>query len=59
MTGDAEVWDLRIAQGIDVLYTHAIEGYTGSTGYMPPKGARLDLSDQEVSDAVDYMIEAL
>ena len=59
VTGDAGAWDARIAQGRDVLYTHAIEGFTGSTGYMPPKGARLDLSDQEVADAVDYMIEAL
>ncbi|MDX1403580.1 MAG: c-type cytochrome [Woeseiaceae bacterium] len=52
-------WEPRIAQGIDTLYRHAIEGYTGSAGYMPPKGARLDLSDGEVREAVDYMLSQL
>ena len=53
---DSAVWEARIAQGRDTLYLHALEGYTGSTGYMPPKGARLDLSDEEVNGAVDYML---
>jgi cytochrome c5 len=26
-------------------------------GYMPPKGGRLDLSDEEVANAVEYMVE--
>ena len=56
---DADNWAGRTAQGIDLLYRHALEGYTGSSGYMPPKGARLDLSDQEVKDAVDYMVSEL
>jgi cytochrome c5 len=54
--GDPPAWTARIAQGIDVLRDHAINGYQGQTGYMPPKGARIDLSDQEINDAVDYMI---
>jgi cytochrome c5 len=54
---DNESWAPRIAQGNDTLYQHAIEGYTGQTGFMPPKGARLDLSDDEVRGAVDYMTE--
>ena len=54
---DAANWAPRIEQGLDVLRQHAIEGFTGSAGYMPPKGARLDLSDQEIYDAVDYMLE--
>ena len=53
--GDAEQWAPRIAQGMDVLTTHAIEGYTGELGYMPPKGGRMDLSDEEVAAAVEYM----
>ncbi len=55
--GDAAAWSARIAQGADVLNDHAINGYTGSAGYMPAKGGRVDLSDQEVSDAVAYMVE--
>jgi len=53
---DGATWEPRIAQGMDTLYLHTLEGYTGAAGYMPPKGARLDLSDQEISDAVDYML---
>ncbi|MEM7502486.1 MAG: c-type cytochrome [Pseudomonadota bacterium] len=56
---DSANWAPRIEQGLDVLRQHAIEGYTGSAGYMPPKGARLDLSDQEVYDAIDYMLGEL
>ncbi len=54
--GDAAQWTDRIAQGMDVLVRHAIEGYQGTAGYMPAKGARLDLSDEEVANAVDYMV---
>ena len=54
--GDAAAWTDRIAQGADVLKEHAIDGFTGSTGFMPPKGGRTDLSDDEVAAAVDYMI---
>ncbi|MBT8098779.1 MAG: c-type cytochrome [Gammaproteobacteria bacterium] len=55
--GDASAWAPRIAQGSDVLNDHAINGYTGSVGYMPPKGGRVDLSDQEIIDAVAYMVD--
>lgn len=55
MLTDTQNWAPRIAQGAAILYQHAIEGYTGQAGYMPPKGARLDLSDAEINAAVDYM----
>jgi cytochrome c5 len=54
--GDAGQWTARITQGADTLKEHALQGYTGSTGYMPPKGGRIDLSDAEIVAAVDYMI---
>jgi len=57
--GDAAAWEARVAQGLDVLQTHAIEGYQGQTGFMPTKGGRVDLSDQEVRDAVAFMVEQL
>jgi cytochrome c5 len=56
IVGNADAWAPRIEQGIDTLRQHAIEGFTGSAGYMPPKGGRLDLSDEEVYGAVDYMV---
>lgn len=55
---DPAAWEARIAQGMDVLYQHALEGFTGNSGFMPPKGARMDLSDDDVRNAVDYMVEA-
>lgn len=54
--GDREQWGPRIAQGIDTLHMHALQGFTGSKGYMPPKGGRVDLSDEEIMGAVDYMV---
>ncbi|HET6630380.1 MAG TPA: cytochrome c5 family protein [Woeseiaceae bacterium] len=54
--GDAAAWGPRIEQGLDVLTQHAIHGYQGSTGFMPPKGGRMDLSDEEVASAVEYMV---
>ena len=41
---------------MDVLKRHAIEGYMCEKGYMPAKGGRADLSDEEVGAAVEYMV---
>ena len=57
--GDAANWAPRIAQGRDVLADHVINGYQGSAGVMPPKGGRVDLSDDEVLAAMQYMIDAV
>jgi cytochrome c5 len=56
--GDRAAWAPRIAQGADTLHTHALQGFQGKGGYMPPKGGRTDLSDQSVINAVDYMVAA-
>jgi cytochrome c5 len=53
--GDAAAWAPRIAKGADTLNQSALNGFTG-VGYMPPKGGRVDLSDQEILDAVTYMV---
>lgn len=57
VVGDVAEWESRIAKGMDVLYDHAINGFQGEAGYMPPKGGRTDLSDEEIIASVDYMIE--
>ena len=54
---DSANWAPRVEQGLETVHRHAVEGFTGNDGYMPPKGARMDLSDQEIYDAVDYMLE--
>ena len=57
--GDKEAWAARLDQGNDALYDHAINGFTGAGGMMPAKGGRVDLSDDDVKAAVDYMLEAV
>jgi cytochrome c5 len=56
ITGEASVWNFRLAKGNDVLKKNALNGFTGDAGFMPPKGGRIDLSDQEILAAVDYMV---
>ena len=55
--GDNDAWAARIAQGMDTLIDHALHGYSGSTGIMPIKGGRTDLSDEEIIAAVKFMVE--
>ena len=54
--GNKDEWGSRIAQGKDTLYKHAIEGFTGQKGAMPPKGGNAALPDEDVKAAVDYMV---
>ena len=51
MLGDAGAWGPRISKGKDTLYTHAINGFNA----MPAKGGA-DIPDEEVQNAVDYMV---
>jgi cytochrome c5 len=55
--GDKGAWGPRIAKGKEVLYDHALKGFTGSSGVMPAKGGRADLSDDLVKAAVDHMVD--
>ena len=55
--GDKAAWAARIAKGKDTLYTHALKGFQGTAGVMPPKGGRVDVPDDLVKQAVDHMIE--
>ncbi len=55
--GSKDDWAPRIAQGMDLLYKHAIEGFTGEKGMMPAKGGNPSLSDEDTKAAVDYMVE--
>jgi len=50
-------WAPRIAQGTSTLYEHALKGFQGKTGMMPPKGGST-APDADVKAAVDYMVAA-
>ena len=55
-TGDKAAWAPRIAQGMDLMKEHAVKGFKGTTGVMPPKGGRADLPDADIEAAVEYLI---
>ena len=47
----------RIAeQGLDMLITNAINGYTGNAGVMPAKGGNPALTDDQVKATVEWMV---
>ena len=50
--GDKGAWKKRIAQGMDTLFSHAINGFKG----MPPKGGS-SLSEDAVKAVVKYMVK--
>jgi cytochrome c5 len=55
--GDKAAWAPRVAQGTNVLYDHALKGFQGKAGVMPPKGGAT-APDADVKSAVDYMASA-
>ncbi|MCS4533155.1 c-type cytochrome [Neisseria montereyensis] len=44
-------WGPRIAQGLDTLFDHALNGFNA----MPAKGGQADLTDDELKRAIAYM----
>lgn len=52
--GDAGAWSSRVAQGMDVLANHAINGFNA----MPAKGGCVACSDDEIKAAIVYMVDA-
>jgi len=55
--GDKAAWGPRIAQGKETLYKHALGGFNGKSGVMPPKGGRADWPDDIIKQAVDHIVE--
>jgi len=54
-SGDKAQWTARIAEGEKMLVQHAVAGFQGKAGVMPPKGGNTDLTDDEVHRAVVYL----
>ena len=53
--GNAEQWASHVEKGRDTLIKHALEGFNA----MPPRGACGNCSDEEITNAVDYMLDAV
>ncbi len=52
--GDAEAWSARVEKGRDALLQSTLEGMPPG---MPAKGLCADCTDEELGQAIDYMIE--
>lgn len=48
-------WSARLAQGVDTLHQHAIQGIRG----MPARGGNPSLTDEQVTATVDWMVANL
>ena len=55
--GDKEAWAPRIAEGMETLDKHALDGFTGKTGVMPAKGGNPALSAEQITATVKWMVE--
>lgn len=51
--GDKAAWESRMDDGLDAMVTAALKGKGG----MPPKGACMDCSDDEIRNAVITMLK--
>ncbi|HUR41888.1 MAG TPA: c-type cytochrome [Verrucomicrobiae bacterium] len=49
--GDRAAWEPRLAQGMDALLAHTIDGHEG----MPPLGSCMDCSEAEFEGLVRFM----
>ncbi|MEZ5543655.1 MAG: c-type cytochrome [Lysobacteraceae bacterium] len=58
-TLDHSHWDARIAQGMDTLIKHSIEGYQGAAGLMPARGGNPALNDEQMQATVKWMLDNL
>ena len=50
---DTAAWEERLAKGLDAMVATAIEGLGG----MPPRGGNPALTDEEIREAVIFMLE--
>lgn len=46
----------RLAKGEETLIKHAIEGFTGTAGVMPPRGGNPSVSDEQIKNTVEWML---
>ncbi len=56
MFGDSQAWSQRLEAGLDAVIANSINGTSSETGVMPAKGGFSHLSDDQVKQAVEYMV---
>jgi len=53
---DKSRWEASAAKGKATLHKHVINGFTGEHGAMPAKGTCTTCSDQDLFDAMSYIL---
>ncbi|MCK0106616.1 cytochrome c5 family protein [Marinobacter sp. S0848L] len=54
VVGNADAWAPRIEKGLETLFEHALNGFNA----MPPKGGCASCGDEEITAAVEHMVES-
>ncbi|MBR9869929.1 MAG: cytochrome c5 family protein [Gammaproteobacteria bacterium] len=54
VVGNADAWAPRIDKGLETLFEHALNGFNA----MPPKGGCASCADEEITAAVEHMVES-
>jgi len=56
IVGDPDVWRGSIGNGAEVMVDNAVNGISSDAGVMSPRGGFVPLSDDEIEQAVPYMV---
>lgn len=59
LIGNKTLWGPRIEKGLDTLFGHAMNGFYGDVGEMPARGGNAELSDDQIRQAVRFMVTAV
>ena len=54
---DKARWEAIAKKDMKVLHQQSIDGYQGDYGVMPAKGTCTDCTDQDMYDAIGYMMD--
>ncbi len=54
--GDTALWRPRQEKGMEALHHSVWHGYKGEVGYMPPRGGCADCSDEDLEQALSYIL---
>ena len=52
-------WETIFKKGIDSVFLNTLNGFNGLYGSMPPKGACINCTDNDLLDALYFIIDSL
>ena len=54
---DKARWEASAAKGFETIKDHTLNGFTGEHGVMPAKGGRVDLTEEDMLNAIAYIFK--